>query len=327
MVFDYKVEIFHSGVIVNRVMQCSGVICVTIMFIMYCIQNCYSYRLKQMQKHVEFVECSIPSDSPGTPSDSPNNIDIMTTNNKQSTKIKKNLTRSEKRMTRYVYLEKLLTTFIQIIFLIFLIIFASNFFGFFENKCNLMAKVATSIWSTARFSLYYLLVLRIKIAFGNSLFGYRNRTFIMLLVWITFCFMCQIWSAVVEITGEKRDGFCQIYCPYVAIFMALAADGPISVICLILFIKPLIYIIKNSGNSEKEFANTAFKCTLLAVLAVISSGLWFLTQIFIPTGGILSAVDSVINTLCVALMDKSCEYVYGILCKPCTKAFIGVMDK
>eukprot|EP01084_Bolivina_argentea_P022297 41433_1 len=230
MVFDYKVEIFHSGVIVNRVMQCSGVICVTIMFIMYCIQNCYSYRLKQMQKHVEFVECSIPSDSPGTPSDSPNNIDIMTTNNKQSTKIKKNLTRSEKRMTRYVYLEKLLTTFIQIIFLIFLIIFASNFFGFFENKCNLMAKVATSIWSTARFSLYYLFVLRLKIAFRNSTFDYRKRTFTILLVFITICFFLQLWSAFFEVIGGQKDGFCQIYVPLITVFIAIACDGSVSLI-------------------------------------------------------------------------------------------------
>eukprot|EP01084_Bolivina_argentea_P022298 41434_1 len=229
MVFDYKVEIFHSGVILNRVMQCSGVICVTIMFIMYCIQNCYSYRLKQIQKHMEFLQRT-RSNSPQTPSDSPNSIDIITANNKRRKKIKNKLTNSERRMTHYVYLAKFLTTFIQIIFLIFLIIFASNFFGFFENKCNLMAKVATSIWSTARFSLYYLFVLRLKIAFRNSTFDYRKRTFTILLVFITICFFLQLWSAFFEVIGGQKDGFCQIYVPLITVFIAIACDGSVSLI-------------------------------------------------------------------------------------------------
>eukprot|EP01084_Bolivina_argentea_P176192 304958_1 len=166
--FDHKVEIFGSHVIFNRVTQCIGVTCIVIIVSIYCGQSVYYHRSKQMEKQIKHMQSNTSQNSQNSSTE---------TKKKVQKPIKKNLSALPKNMYYYIRLARFLTVFVQFIFLVFLMLFTLNFFAIFENNCDLMAKIAVTIWNIARFSLYYLLVLRIKIAFGNSLFGYRNRTF------------------------------------------------------------------------------------------------------------------------------------------------------
>ena len=95
-------------------------------------------------------------------------------------------------------------------------------------------------------------------------------------------------------------------------------DTALSVICLILFIRPLLKIFKQSSKRKTchKSENFMIKYFVLVFIAIFSTGIWMILAIFSVFGS-FAAIDVDINLLCVLFMSAAYQKYYDVLCRSC----------
>eukprot|EP01084_Bolivina_argentea_P151475 264378_1 len=189
------------------------------------------------------------------------------------------------------------------------------------SDCGLFTNVAVIWWHCAKYSMYYIFLLRLKIAFDGSAYEYKKILY-GLTIFLAVSWIFAIFGAITEIYGEyiyvpSEDSYwCQCHLALFGVVIAGVGDMLFSVFCLVLFIKPLFKILKSTQDDDTELENFVIKYFLLTFIAISSTAIWTVLAMLFQLGS-LAGIDMCINGMCILLMDKSYKRYYALLCKPC----------
>ena len=208
-----------------------------------------------------------------------------------------------------------------------------GFFGIVpknDKYCGVWPNMASIWWHSIKFFIYLILILRLKTAFDGSAYEYNWKiiyglTVFVALFWLYAIFgdMTEIYGSVEYIVSENRY-WCQVHLAIYGVALSGGIDTILSMLCLILFTKPLLNILRNTRPENPENAkhdnklqNFVIKYFLLTLIAISSTAIWTILALTTNDCGALVAIDVNINALCILLMGSTYQPYYFILCKPC----------
>ena len=240
---------------------------------------------------------------------------------------------SKSKHQKYQKLNHILTFSMIIAELSRVIFHLIGFFGFwyqwfgFLPDCGLYIPITTALWHTYKCLMYFIIVLRMKLVFTGSMYQYSNKIIYSLYTFILLFWCYAMFGDFTEIYGtyqyipDENTYWCQYYMAVFGVILSGGIDFMISVVCLILFTKPLFTMLRNIRGigaecEDSEFEGLIVKYFLLTFIAV-GSTLLYLFIAFKFELGVLAAIDSDINILCVLLMNKSYERYYYLCCGVC----------
>eukprot|EP01084_Bolivina_argentea_P262015 442987_1 len=225
-------------------------------------------------------------------------------------------------MQKYKSINTVVTIALMIFTMLFQIHVALGMFSALEH-CGYFANVVSIWWHSSKCCIYYTFVLRMKMVFNNSAYAYSNKLLISLTAGITVFWMYALFGDLTEIYGtyeyvaSENSFWCQVHLAIFGIIITGIVDSFLSIVCLILFVKPLICILKETGTSctSKNVKNVVIKYFLLSFVQIASTAIFVICALF--KLGTLAAIDVDINLLCILLMSSVHQKHYYFLCNPC----------
>ena len=201
------------------------------------------------------------------------------------------------------------------------------------NTCQPMTILQNICWIFTKLCIYHVLIIRLQIAFWGSRHEYNRY-----LMFISYCFVtiisliCIIGSFIDVQSVHFPTGWCLFIIPTWIILLPCALDLICSIFALYLFMRPLKTMlnkidldnideknIKRNIHKNKLALNVAqliTKLILLTIIAVISNlfgGIFFaITDIALG-----SFIDTLINPICLILMEIKHGDIYKKCCKYC----------
>ena len=200
------------------------------------------------------------------------------------------------------------------------------------NTCQPMTILQNICWIFTKLCIYHVLIIRLQIAFWGSTHEYNRY-----LMFISYCFVtiisliCIIGSFIDVQSVHFPTGWCLFIIPTWIILLPCALDLICSIFALYLFMRPLKTMLNkidldniNSKNKRiihknklaLNVAQLITKLILLTSIAVISNlfgGIFFaITDIALG-----SFIDTLINPICLILMEVKHKDVYKKCCKYC----------
>eukprot|EP01084_Bolivina_argentea_P164951 286686_1 len=194
------------------------------------------------------------------------------------------------------------------------------------NTCQPFTIVQNICWIFTKLCIYNVIIIRLQIAFAGSAYAY-NPTLLSIAYCIvnSTCILCIIASIFDVDSIHFETGWCLFIIPTWIILLPCVLDIVCSAFAMYLFIKPLKYILKkqlsnNIGNKQSahviKISQLITKLILLSIIAVISNlfgGIFFaVTDI-----AIFTYLDTVINPICLILMENVNKDIYKLFCKCC----------
>lgn len=191
-------------------------------------------------------------------------------------------------------------------------------------SCGILISGDTLSYHLAKVCMYFIIISRIEISFKNSIYA-RNKYVIKgLLVFLLIFMIACIIGDFTDIYGEWEYNneldvyYCNGYFALWGLWTTAVIDVCLSIICLYLFVKPLRSLINNAreqGN-EGQLVNLTKRVTVLSTIAMMTTNVALVFIIFSGFSSVV-AVDSVVNSLCVILMNKMHHKLYYRLCWIC----------
>lgn len=196
-----------------------------------------------------------------------------------------------------------------------------------HNETNSFHKTETWLmylfWYSGRIFLLCVFILRLYITFKNSIFEYSRKTFVLLVIGVSFMPIFALTSVLIfGVVGIPKLFFIGIMCASLFMF----TDICISCTLLYLFIHTLLQLM-TGGELGKLFIKVMSKFTLLYILSFVSSMMIFLGFLLIPVSKIFShnllsfliAFDSWSNIMCVWLKLPFTLNIYMKVCGCCNE--------
>ena len=192
-----------------------------------------------------------------------------------------------------------------------------------DNSCLPFTIIQNIGWIITKLFIYLVIVLRLQMSFWGSIYQYnRNMMLSYLLFVVIICLICIIGSFI-DVKSKAMDGgWCLFIIPTWLILLPCAMDVICIIISVLLFIKPLRKIINNvyieDCNNHKNIGIAMLMTkyiwlSMIAVFSNIASALLFsITDI-----AFLMYFDTLINPLCLVLMERSNQDIYLFCCKYC----------
>eukprot|EP01083_Nonionella_stella_P088459 246545_1 len=172
-------------------------------------------------------------------------------------------------------------------------------------------------YTAAKVMMYCILIYRLSAIYSKSIFQFRTWTLLLLVVicvlfWSIMA-IANVWtvtSVFVEIGGETFCG-CKTFTILAAAILLF--DTVISLLCCWLFIRPLRALSVLEKNQDEELYETILKCTILTVVAVVSTILFMIVIALLFLTGLV-ALDATINCVCIFLFNVKYDGLYRVLC-------------
>eukprot|EP01084_Bolivina_argentea_P153031 266841_1 len=200
-------------------------------------------------------------------------------------------------------------------------IFATNGFSLF-GSCVLMDTTLDYIFYTiAKAFLYLMFLYRLYVVYNNPVLGRSTKVLkIVSVLTILWMFASIIAKFIYHVTDELNiDGniFCIVheksYNPLVVLII-IPYDLFINIFCCYLFIQPLKNLTKmQNDKSTEKFKYLIKKYTILTLVAVISTFILLFSVLIFQING-FSAIDGLINSICVMFYTQAYDKYYGIIC-------------
>ena len=230
-----------------------------------------------------------------------------------------------------------------------------------DNQHCPSALISAISYFLAKHYLYQLFVIRLYTIYNHSSFRYPIKLLATIsIVAFIACVAWIVWACLkLEIEDQSVNGYgCIIYSPPLFNESGAFLDLIISCVCLYLFLKPLLALIKaqkqvemkmremqdppstspTSGKQDCESSQStkaaadgdgdiddsiqmyfaAEKYTLLSVIGIMSS-FFILVIVGIFGGSAFIIIDGVINCAVVGLMNERYNDLYTRTCGPCRK--------
>eukprot|EP01084_Bolivina_argentea_P130892 231072_1 len=194
-----------------------------------------------------------------------------------------------------------------------------------SDTCQPITITQNICWIFTKLCIYHVLIIRLQISFWGSAYDYNRKIMLCAYCCVTIiCFICIIGSIIDVDSTYFVTGWCLFIIPTWLILLPCALDVICSLFALYLFLKPLKRTLKDinvQNNPSKK--NLAIKVSyliskmlLLTIIAITSnlfSGIFFaVTDIAIG-----SFLDTLINPICLILMETKHKKLYRCLCVCC----------
>eukprot|EP01084_Bolivina_argentea_P296060 509843_1 len=249
-------------------------------------------------------------------------------------------------------------TFPLLFYLCYVIHSIANMLTWFKisDNCMLIYYISSISYILSKAFLYEFFILRLYVAYKKSCFQYNPHILTFLAIFVVFYMITIIilitvnWN-VVLVPNSIING-CLSNTPFFIYAIGAGLDQIIAFSTVYLFAKPLIYLLKVSGDfpvnhdakshssGTETTANNArtrstssspnsnpdpdvalkseyriiVKVASLSFIASITTAVVLLFQVILFPNYLLFVVDIFINTLCVALMNKSYSRIYYMVC-------------
>eukprot|EP01084_Bolivina_argentea_P309435 535233_1 len=215
--------------------------------------------------------------------------------------------------TKLVYIMSMISYFFYIIFGFLSVFFKLNLIIFSGCKYGEYMGV---IFTLGKLFMYFVFIWRLYIVYTDSTFAYNTAILtIMIIIIILWGFGNAILNVFttksVILISEKRI-YCTIdmYMPMVG--STVLYDLITCSICCYLFIRPLLWMIKNNQNNETMYT-LIVKYTILTFVAVISTFIIFIAVGVTDLAGLV-AIDVTINSFCIFLFNNKYNNFYNCIC-------------
>eukprot|EP01084_Bolivina_argentea_P163779 284866_1 len=190
--------------------------------------------------------------------------------------------------------------------------------------CQPFTIIQNVCWIFTKLCIYNVIIVRLQISFSGSVYQYNYKVFICGYSFVNIiCIICIIGSIFDVESLHFITGWCLFIIPTWIILLPCCMDIICSICTLYLFIKPLRSVLHNntsetqkSNISASEISELITKIILLTIAAVLSNlfgGIFFaITDI-----AIFTYLDTVINPICLVLMENVNKDIYQKICKCC----------
>eukprot|EP01084_Bolivina_argentea_P302208 521613_1 len=162
---------------------------------------------------------------------------------------------------------------------------------------------------------------RIYFVYCNSFFQYKSTLLVFLSIFIIIFTLFELLffakSGVKTHRMVTHSGFAFCHTVHASSVLLLVAsfDTVISLLCLYLFIRPLILLTKQSDDkrTKQEMYAVVSKYIILSTVAVLTTFLIFTSNAIFKISGIFS-IDICVNCLCIMHFNKKYIRSYSKLC-------------
>eukprot|EP01083_Nonionella_stella_P184947 673054_1 len=178
-----------------------------------------------------------------------------------------------------------------------------------------------SLFAAGKVMMYLIFIYRLHAIYSNTAFEYNTK---YLSIMAVFCVLYQFLAGVANLLTVSSasvqigdETFCQ--CVYVMAIPGgiLLADTIVSIVCCCAFIKPLKALqelkAQLGDSSDAELHRTVVKNMTLTSVAVITTMFVMIVIIALQLNG-LAALDIIINSICIFLMNNEHDLWFKYLC-------------
>lgn len=199
------------------------------------------------------------------------------------------------------------------------------------STCAPIAMLQNICWIITKLTIYQVLILKLQAAFWGSVHEYNRKLMFGAYIFVTLISLICIIGTVISEIGVTAlhateigidDGWCFWIIPTWLILLPCALDIVCSTAATIMFIRVLNKLLAmnqdNISHNNKLLGVTILMTKLiwLTIIAVISNlfgGIFFaITDI-----ALFTYLDTVINPICLILMEASNNDIYKFCCKYC----------
>eukprot|EP01084_Bolivina_argentea_P040467 74790_1 len=199
-----------------------------------------------------------------------------------------------------------------------------------SQGCSIRISVNVVIFQTGKFNLYLLLITRLCASYSGSAHQYSMK-----LVIIPFYSSCALWYIYCWYIFVSSNTWYDIQynaslidsCEFIAHIIPMAAwhlsDLILSIILLILFLKPLHKLLKNSrtcapNTTNKRFISLIVRTSVLTSWAIVSTFCSVLLYV-VANSYVVLLLDNIINVISVILMKSQNRIIYETICGKCNE--------
>ena len=186
-------------------------------------------------------------------------------------------------------------------------------------NCYTIELILNVTFQFCKLCIYAIFILRIQLAFAFTAYAYNKYIISLLYLFILSYFIISVVLQIINLKSDwmySPDTWCKTYFPGWLVAMILSCDIIISVLTLIMFIRPLRILLKQIDGIVKDnaFHILISKYLILSTVAILSTLIGFIgTAAFGWT--ILLGVDDMINVSCIVLITTIHDRDYRWLCK------------
>ena len=217
----------------------------------------------------------------------------------------------------YFFMPILMYTFYGLSSLSILITFKWSY------NCDIFALSTVLCYALAKFVLYEYYLARLYAIYSSSAFRFNTKTLIISSIIIVMYTTVAVVLIILkyEVFPEQKEivYFCNNYIPWYIFAISAPLDQIISCYSLYLFTKPIVYLINLDNNDTHKNASLNQEYRVLVKVYTLSS-VQFITTLMafiifaMGYGTPFLTTDAVINSICIALMNKKYNSVYNALC-------------
>ena len=181
--------------------------------------------------------------------------------------------------------------------------------------------------------IYFIFVIRIKVAFHDSIYQYKSHVINALFIIIGIWWIYTIYGDSQDMYGqwiynEIDDGYwCETHVAVYGIYLTFIMDTIISSFTLYLFVRPLYLLLKESESTHNDMLlNCVIRYTLLTFITITSTASLLVIGVVVGLGELI-LFDSVINVFCLLLMTTNYDKYYRIFCKSCHRVIFKCANR
>eukprot|EP01083_Nonionella_stella_P007013 20297_1 len=198
------------------------------------------------------------------------------------------------------------------------------------ESCNTASSIATNSYLTGKCLMYFVFILRLHTVYSHSTFSYNTKILIILFAitvvyWISILIINVLtieFDVLYDVNGRKM---CTAYTDPTWMMVASAYDIIVSILCCVLFIRPLLILNKHEEHETSMLFQLVLKYVILTAIAVITTFIIFVF-IFLLKYPTLITIDIVINCICIFFFNKRYIKYYEVMCCGAIKCLQGLCN-
>jgi len=148
-----------------------------------------------------------------------------------------------------------------------------------RSTCPGVLRAVFAVYGASKIAMYLVFLARVYVTFANAAVG--PRPWLVRAVaacWLAYALAMLAyvpWFEVEVVFVEQGPGFeldqCHSVIPRWSTAVFLSAELLMSAVCFLLFVRPLLAIMRQAGRESHDLLHTVVKNTLLTVLSAVTT--------------------------------------------------------
>lgn len=206
-------------------------------------------------------------------------------------------------------------------------------------SCSVMELILNATYQLCKLLIYLIFITRLELAFFGTEYAYDRRWILFLYGACILYYVISVYLQIITIESHwmySPDTWCTIFFPEWLIAIIMIFDVLISLITLVMFIRPFRILLSKIDGFIKDngFHHLMSKYIILSMITILSTLIGFLATWF--GFAILLGIDDLVNVTCVVLLTTihdrdyrwlcNCWYQAGCCCGACCGLCDGIAN-